>query len=46
MRPGSVNVIFITFGGFTLLDDFSKLFEALTTGRKSAGGRLWQLILL
>jgi hypothetical protein len=31
MRSGSVNVIFITFGNFTLPSQFSQAFEALTT---------------
>jgi hypothetical protein len=30
MRSGSINVISITFGGFTLLNHFSQSFEALT----------------
>jgi hypothetical protein len=36
MRSGSVNVMCITFGGFTLLTHFYQLFEALTApGNKS-----------
>jgi hypothetical protein len=30
MRSGSVNVMCITFGGFTLLTHFYQLFEVLT----------------
>src|ERR1700730_7509141 len=33
MRPGSFNVICITFGDFTLLGHFRQLFEALTPER-------------
>jgi hypothetical protein len=33
MHSGSVNVICITFGDFTLLDNFCQLFEALTAAR-------------
>jgi hypothetical protein len=31
MRSGSVNVIYITFGGFALLAHFLQLFEVLTS---------------
>jgi hypothetical protein len=33
MRSGSVNVISITFGDFTLPSHFSQLFEALTAAK-------------
>jgi hypothetical protein len=33
MRSGSVNVICITFGDFTLPSHFSQLFEALTIAK-------------
>jgi hypothetical protein len=34
MRSGSVNVICITFGGFTLPSHFRQRFEVLTAVRK------------
>jgi hypothetical protein len=34
MPSGSINVTYITFGGFTLLNHFCKLFEALTAVSK------------
>jgi hypothetical protein len=36
MRSGSVNVMCITFGGFTLLTHIYQLFEVLTASWKQA----------
>ena len=33
MRPGSVNVMYITLGNFTLASQFRKLFETLTAAK-------------
>jgi hypothetical protein len=42
MHRGSVSVICITFGGFTLLDNFCQLFEALTARENPVANRLPQ----
>jgi hypothetical protein len=44
MRSGSVNVMCITFGGFTLLTHFYQLFEVLTAPGKQVAGRIQQPI--
>jgi hypothetical protein len=42
MRSGSVNVICITFGGFTLPNQFPQAFEAVTDAINWAPGRFQQ----
>jgi hypothetical protein len=44
MRSGSVNVMCITFGNFTLPGHFCQLFEAFTAAIYWAAGRIQQPI--